>query len=63
MIKLKATTKAKAMHYLEEVVNNTRYDMSCYTEESIEYKKEKERYESLNALLLSMQNIAEEKEL
>ena len=63
MIKLKETTRLKSMHYLFEADKNAEYDMNCYKEGTVEHEKEKERYESLNALYLSMQNIAEEKEL
>ena len=63
MIKLKATTKATAMYYLKEAVNNAKYDMNCFEEGTAEYEKEKDRYYCLNALLLSMENIAEDKTL
>ena len=63
MVKLKATTRAAAMHYLKETVNNAKYDMNCYKEGTAEYEKEKDRYYCLNALLLSMENIAEDKTL
>ena len=63
MVKLKATTKTAAMHYLEEVVHDAKYDMNCYKENTPEYEKEKDRYYCLNALLLPMENIAADKTL
>ena len=51
------------MHYLEEIVHDAKYDMNCYEENTPEYEKEKDRYYCLNALLLSMENIAEDKTL
>lgn len=59
MVTLKASTKSAAMYYLKEAVKEAKYNLNCYTEGTQEYLKEKKRYESLNALLLSMENIAE----
>ena len=63
MVRLKATTRFKAMSYFEQVVNEAKYDMNCYEEGTPEYEKEKDRYEALYALYWSLQPVAEDKEL
>lgn len=63
MIKLKKEAEEKAMHYLEEVIRCTRYDMNCYEEGTAEYEREREKYEALNALYLSHQNLDGDAEL
>lgn len=60
MIKLKTTTKAKAMSTLEKVIGEYDGKLSKM-EESEERQTATEEREALQALLWSMENIAEDR--
>lgn len=61
MVKLKATTKARATAELEKVIEEVQKEMENLPTDSEKYKQLNERKDALTPLLWSMQNIAEDR--
>lgn len=61
MVRLKATTKARAAAELKKVIEEVQKEIENLPTDSERYKRLNERKDALTPLLWSMQNIAEDR--